>query len=94
MSRAGFEPVIPMFERPKTVLALDRAAIETGLCLTKLTKLIECRPIHHEIPLYVISCSPVSLTKLAYCTAAYGDKTRLTQHRLENLRNMFHNEAN
>jgi hypothetical protein len=25
-----FEPAIPMFERPKTVLALDRAAIETG----------------------------------------------------------------
>jgi hypothetical protein len=30
MSRAGLELAIPMFERPKTVLALDRAAIETG----------------------------------------------------------------
>jgi hypothetical protein len=30
MPRAGFEPEIPMFERPKTVLALDRAAIWTG----------------------------------------------------------------
>jgi hypothetical protein len=30
MPRAGFEPAIPMFERPKTELALDRAAIETG----------------------------------------------------------------
>jgi hypothetical protein len=30
MPRAGFEPAIPMFERPKTVLVLDRAAIETG----------------------------------------------------------------
>jgi hypothetical protein len=29
MLGAGFEPVIPMFERPKTVLALDRVAIET-----------------------------------------------------------------
>jgi hypothetical protein len=29
MSRAGFEPAIPMFERPKTVPALDRSAIET-----------------------------------------------------------------
>jgi hypothetical protein len=29
ITRAGFEPVIPMFERPKTVLALDRSAIET-----------------------------------------------------------------
>jgi hypothetical protein len=32
MLRAGFEPPIPMFERPKTVRALDRAAIGTGLC--------------------------------------------------------------
>jgi hypothetical protein len=30
MPRAGFEPAIPMFEQPKTVLALDGAAIETG----------------------------------------------------------------
>jgi hypothetical protein len=30
MPRTGFEPAIPMFERPKTVLALDRAAIETS----------------------------------------------------------------
>jgi hypothetical protein len=30
MPPAGFEPVIPMFERSKTVLALDRATIETG----------------------------------------------------------------
>jgi hypothetical protein len=30
MPRAGFEPAIPMFERPKTVRALDRAANGTG----------------------------------------------------------------
>jgi hypothetical protein len=30
MPRAGFELAIPMFERLKTVLALERAAIETG----------------------------------------------------------------
>jgi len=30
MPRAGFEAAIPMLERSKTVLALDRAAIETG----------------------------------------------------------------
>jgi hypothetical protein len=36
MLRAGSEPAIPMFERQKTVLALDRAAIETGVM--KLTK--------------------------------------------------------
>jgi hypothetical protein len=29
-ARAGFEPAIPVFERPKTVLVLDRAAVETG----------------------------------------------------------------
>jgi hypothetical protein len=30
MPRAGFEPAIPIFERPKTVLASNRAVIETG----------------------------------------------------------------
>jgi hypothetical protein len=30
MPGAEFESAIPMFERPKTVLALDRVAIETG----------------------------------------------------------------
>jgi hypothetical protein len=39
MPRAGFEPEIPMFERPKTVLALDRAAIETGPRITVALKL-------------------------------------------------------
>jgi len=30
MPRAGFEHAISMFERPKTLLDLDRSAIETG----------------------------------------------------------------
>jgi hypothetical protein len=30
MPRAGFERTIPLFERPKTVLALDGAATGTG----------------------------------------------------------------
>jgi len=30
MPRAGFEPTIPMFERSKTIRALDSAAIWTG----------------------------------------------------------------
>jgi len=30
MPRAGFEPTIPVFERSKTVRALDRAVIGTG----------------------------------------------------------------
>jgi len=34
MPRAGFVPAIPMFERPKTVLALDRAATGTGIICT------------------------------------------------------------
>jgi hypothetical protein len=34
MPRAGFEAAIPMLERPKTVLALDRSAIETGVLQT------------------------------------------------------------
>jgi hypothetical protein len=38
MPRAGFEPEIPMFERPKTVLALDRSAIETGSNISTVTK--------------------------------------------------------
>jgi hypothetical protein len=32
MLRAGFETAISTFERPKTVLVLDRSAIETGNC--------------------------------------------------------------
>jgi hypothetical protein len=35
MPRAGFETAIPMFKRPKTVLGLDRAVIETGRVNTK-----------------------------------------------------------
>jgi len=30
MLRVGFKPMIPVFERPNTVRALDRAAIGTG----------------------------------------------------------------
>jgi hypothetical protein len=30
MPRMGFEPTIPVFERPKTVHALDRAATVIG----------------------------------------------------------------
>jgi hypothetical protein len=33
MLRVGFEPSIPVFEREKSVHALDRAAIVTGCCL-------------------------------------------------------------
>jgi hypothetical protein len=34
MSQVGFEPTIPVFERAKTVHALDRAAIVIGdLCI-------------------------------------------------------------
>jgi hypothetical protein len=36
MSRVGFEPTIPAFERAKTVHALDRAAAVIGLMGSKI----------------------------------------------------------
>jgi hypothetical protein len=33
LSRLGFEPTIPVFERAKTVHVLDRSAIVIGACL-------------------------------------------------------------
>jgi hypothetical protein len=39
MPRAEFEPAISTFERPKTVLASDRSAIETGVIKFKDTKM-------------------------------------------------------
>jgi hypothetical protein len=38
MPRMGFEPVVPLFERPKKVRALDRAAVGTGGLLNKRHK--------------------------------------------------------
>jgi hypothetical protein len=43
MPRAGFGPAIPMFERPKTVLALDRATIEIGSEVYKISKHVHYR---------------------------------------------------
>jgi len=36
MPRAGFEPIIPVLKRSKTVSALDRAVIGTGIVEFKL----------------------------------------------------------
>jgi hypothetical protein len=36
MSQVGFEPTIPVFQRAKTVRALDRAT--TGICISSLRK--------------------------------------------------------
>jgi hypothetical protein len=47
MPRAGFEPVIPMFERPKTVLALDCAATETDSPLNACNKITSGIPYPH-----------------------------------------------
>jgi len=33
MPRAGFKPMIPVFERSKTICALDRAATWTGVMI-------------------------------------------------------------
>jgi hypothetical protein len=38
MPRVGFEPTIPVFERPKTVRALDRSAIGNGKIIYKTVK--------------------------------------------------------
>jgi hypothetical protein len=40
MPRVGFEPLIPVFERAKTVHALDRAATVTGVLVIISTNLI------------------------------------------------------
>jgi hypothetical protein len=52
MPRAGFELAIPVFERPKTVHVLDRAAIETGLREAEHRKMAELWPndwiLHHN----------------------------------------------
>jgi hypothetical protein len=54
--RAGFEPAIPMFEWPKTVLDLDRAAIEPGKTQIELINIlktdsfmcdVKCRAPYH-----------------------------------------------
>jgi predicted Ser/Thr protein kinase len=41
MPRAGFEPAIPVFERPNTVRALDRAGIRTGEINNKNKNIID-----------------------------------------------------
>jgi hypothetical protein len=46
MPREGFQTAIPMFERPKTVLALDRAAIETGTLLNYRRKWFRATKFH------------------------------------------------
>jgi hypothetical protein len=38
MPQVEFEPMIPVFERAKTVRALDRAATVIGQCLSNLLK--------------------------------------------------------
>jgi hypothetical protein len=51
MSRAGVEPTIPVLERPKTVGALDRAAIGNGFIINyelKYMKLVKLRRSFHE----------------------------------------------
>jgi hypothetical protein len=40
MPRVGFEPTIPVFERAKTVHALDRAVTVIGLYIPQCTKYI------------------------------------------------------
>jgi hypothetical protein len=43
MPRAEFEPAIPVFERPKTISAIDGAAIGTGLIVGFLNESLKYR---------------------------------------------------
>jgi hypothetical protein len=42
MPRVGFEPTVPVFERAKTVHALDRAATVITILRTKQSKYLDC----------------------------------------------------
>jgi hypothetical protein len=46
MSRVGFEPMIPAFERAKTVHALDRAATVIGFSSIYVALLYSYRKLH------------------------------------------------
>jgi hypothetical protein len=55
MPRAGFQPVIPVFERPKTVLALYRTAIGTGAqnIWTKILNICDQRHTYFFVVVYI-----------------------------------------
>jgi hypothetical protein len=58
MSRVGFEPTIQVFERVKTVHALDRAAtvIGAGFCITHETfSEYECFFLSHFTTVGIVS---------------------------------------
>jgi hypothetical protein len=52
MPRVGFEPAIPMFKWPKTVLALDHAAIWTGKVENVINKFTVNAQIVNQISAY------------------------------------------
>jgi hypothetical protein len=41
MPQVGFEPTIPVFERPKTVHALDRAVTVIGTCSLRIHNFVQ-----------------------------------------------------
>jgi hypothetical protein len=57
MPLVGFEPTVPVFERPKTIHALYRAAIVVG-CVTMYTKFNLSRFALSEGKLAISVCSP------------------------------------
>jgi hypothetical protein len=66
MPRMGFEPTIPMFEREKTVHALDRAATLIGFHPPHSLKIYSCQ-VHHTVTLDMSSKGRLS----EKCPSAY-----------------------
>jgi hypothetical protein len=61
MPRVGFEPTIPVFERAKTVHALDGAATVIGICwdsILKKTRMLESTPFQtHHLLIILLYCA-------------------------------------
>jgi hypothetical protein len=55
MPQVGFEPMIPVFERAKTDLVLDRAATVIGNCIFYVTT-FQC-PQHSLLRFWKTACS-------------------------------------
>jgi hypothetical protein len=70
MPRAGFEPAIPMFERPKTVLATEtgkqyQKPVRNYFCTLKITNIAEYVPveiIHRKLCSYELEVASSLIT--------------------------------
>jgi hypothetical protein len=66
MPRVGFEPTIPVFERAKTVHALERAATGSG----SFSQLPSVKIVGVIFLLYPINC--YNFTRIRCCDHLYG----------------------